>query len=196
MTRKTILAAAAALLFALPMSAQTQKAEEPAAPEGYKYIDSVVFNAAPRYNQELAGKSIFDVLPSEVKVHQSTNLKNAVDSRIRDNKSVQTDGFRIRIYFDNKQDSREASSATEQRFRKLFPGYTTYRTFKNPFFKVTIGDFRTKAEAQVALEKISKEFPSAFIVKEKMRFPVIADGVRYTTDTLRVLVPIAQPANE
>ena len=193
MTRKTIFAEAIALLCAIPALAQTQKVEEPVAPEGYKYIDSVVFNAAPRYNQELAGKSIFDLLPSDVKIHQSTTLRSAVDGQIRTNKTVQTDGYRIRIYFDNKQDSREASSATEQQFRKRFPGYTTYRTFKNPFFKVTIGDFRTKAEAQVALEKISKEFPSAFIVKEKMRFPVIADGVRYTVDTLRVLVPTAQP---
>ena len=196
MTRKTILAAAIALLCALPSFAQTQTVEEPAAPEGYKYIDTVVYNAAPRYNQELAGKSIFEVLPSDVKVHQSANLRSAVDARINANKTVQTDGYRIRIYFDNKQDSREASSATEQRFKKRFPGYSTYRTFKNPFFKVTIGDFRTKAEAQVALEKISREFPSAFIVKEKMRFPVIADGVRYTVDTMRVLVPTAQPANE
>lgn len=193
MIRKTILTAAIAILSALPALAQTQKVEEPVAPEGYKYIDSVVFNAAPRYNRELAGKSIFDVLPSDVKVHQSATVKSAVEGRIRTNKTVQVDGYRIRIYFDNKQDSREASSATEQQFKKRFPGYTTYRTFKNPFFKVTIGDFRTKAEAQVALEKISREFPSAFIVKEKMRFPVIADGVRYTTDTLRVLVPIAKP---
>lgn len=173
MTRKTILAAVAALLFALPMSAQTQKAEEPAAPEGYKYIDSVVFNAAPRYNQELAGKNIFDVLPSEVKVHQSTNLKNAVDSRIRDNKSVQTDGYRIRIYFDNSQNARIKSEKIAAGFKSQHPGINVYRDYENPYFKVTVGDFRNKQDAQRFLNSIKGTYPSGFIVREKINFPVM-----------------------
>ena len=172
--------------------------EEPA-PAGYKYVDSVIYHAVPRVNESLAGKSVYEALPSgKVKLHQSAAVRSAVDSQIRKNITVQTDGFRIRIYFDNKQNSREASSESEQRFRRLFPGYNTYRTFKNPFFKVTVGDFRTKADAQIALQKISRFFPDAFIVKEKMKFPVISDQVRVTVDTVRMLVPIEppKPANE
>jgi len=184
---RNIIIAAALALCAVPAFAQVQ---EPAAPEGYKYVDSVIYNAVPRVNEALSGKSIYDVMPSNVDVHQSSTLRGAMDAQIRKNRSTMTDGYRIRIYFDNKQNSREASSASEQRFKQRFPGYSTYRTFKNPFFKVTVGDFRTKADAQIALEKISREFPSAFIVREKMKFPVISDKVRVTTDTVRMLVPI------
>lgn len=182
------------LLLSVCAFAQT---EEPPK-EGYKYIDTVIYKAVPRVNETLVGKTVNDVLPGRVKVHQSPSIKLAADAQVRKNKTVQTDGFRIRIYFDNKQNSREASAESEARFKKLFPGYNTYRTFKNPYFKVTVGDFRTKADAQIALQKISRVFPDAFIVSEKMKFPVISDQVRVTVDTVRMQVPIAPapPQNE
>lgn len=182
------------LLLSVCAFAQT---EEPPK-EGYKYIDTVIYKAVPRVNEALVGKTVNDVLPGRVKVHQSPSIKLAADAQVRKNKTVQTDGFRIRIYFDNKQNSREASAESEARFKKLFPGYNTYRTFKNPYFKVTVGDFRTKADAQIALQKISRVFPDAFIVSEKMKFPVISDQVRVTVDTVRMQVPIAPapPQNE
>lgn len=184
-----LIASAVAALFSVCAFAQV---EEPA-PAGYKYVDSVIYTPVPRVNETLAGRSIFDVLPWRVKLHQTPSVRNAVGTQIGKNRSAQTDGFRIRIYFDNKQNSREASAESEARFRKLFPGYNTYRTFQNPFFKVTVGDFRTKADAQVALQRISRVFPDAFIVKEKMKFPVISDQVRVTVDTVRMLVPIEPP---
>lgn len=181
------------IAFALLLSAQAFAQVEEPAPAGYRYVDTIIYTAVPRVNEALAGKSVTDVLPWRVKLHQSAAVKNAADAQIRKNKAEQTDGFRIRIYFDNKQNSREASAESEARFKKLFPGYNTYRTFKNPFFKVTVGDFRTKADAQVALHRISRAFPDAFIVKEKMKFPVISDQVRVTADTVRMLVPIEPP---
>ncbi|MBR6457913.1 MAG: SPOR domain-containing protein [Bacteroidales bacterium] len=187
---KRLLIAFSALLFSVCAFAQI---EEPAPPEGYKYVDSVIYTPVPRVNETLSGKSVSDVLPGSVKLHRSFSIKSAAESLIRKNRGEQTDGFRIRIYFDNKQNSREASAESEARFKRLFPGYNTYRTFKNPFFKVTVGDFRTKADAQVALQRISRVFPDAFIVKEKMKFPVISDQVRVTVDTVRMLVPIEPP---
>ena len=139
-------------LLILSVCAFAQTEEPPK--EGYKYIDTVIYNAVPRLNESLVGKSVGEILPWRVKLHQSPSIKSAADAQVRKNKTVQTDGFRIRIYFDNKQNSREASFESESRFKRLFPGYNTYRTFKNPYFKVTVGDFRTKADAQVALQRI------------------------------------------
>ena len=178
-------------LLILSVCAFAQTEEPPK--EGYKYIDTVIYNAVPRLNESLVGKSVGEILPWRVKLHQSPSIKSAADAQVRRNKTVQTDGFRIRIYFDNKQNSREASFESESRFKRLFPGYHTYRTFKHPYFKVTVGDFRPKADAQVALQRISRVFPDAFIVTEKMKFPVISDLVRVTADTVRMQVPIVPP---
>lgn len=186
---RRFLVAFGALLVSVCAFAQVQEPPK----EGYKWIDTVIYTPVPRLNESLVGKNVADVLPWRVKLHQSAYVKNAADLLVRKNKAVQTDGFRIRIYFDNRQNAREASAESEARFKRLFPGYNTYRTFKNPYFKVTVGDFRTKADAQVALQRISRVFPDAFIVSEKMKFPVISDQVRVTVDTVRMQVPIAPP---
>lgn len=164
------------------------------APEGYKIVDSIIYTPVGRYNEALADSSLYEALPSGVQLHQSANITQSAMRQIEDNASALTDGYRIRIFFDNKQDARNASLESEERFRRLFPGYNTYRTFQNPFFKVTVGDFRTKVDAQKALQDIVRTFPSAFIVKEKMRFPVISETMRVKVDTVRMLVPIPQEA--
>lgn len=162
------------------------------APEGYTIVDSIIYVPISRYNETLADTSLYEALPAGVQLHQNTHITSAAMHRIEENASTLTDGYRIRIFFDNKQDARKASLESEVRFRRLFPGYNTYRTFQNPFFKVTVGDFRTKVDARKALQKIVRVFPSAFIVKEKMRFPVISETVRVRMDTVRVIVPIPQ----
>lgn len=162
------------------------------APEGYKYVDSLVYVPVPRYTDSLKGKSILEVMPEGVTVNQSVAISRAAERQVVFNleNSLETEGYRIRIFFDNRQDSREASAQAEKMSRKIFPGYMTYRTFIYPNFKVTIGDFRTKADAQIALKEVAKYFPSAFVVKERMKFPEISLDSLYTVDTLKVLVPI------
>lgn len=163
------------------------------APEGYKYVDSLVYIPVPRYTDSLKGKSILEVMPESVTINQSVAISRAAERQIVFNleNSLETEGYRIRIFFDNRQDSREASAQAEKMSRKIFPGYMTYRTFIYPNFKVTIGDFRTKADAQIALKEVAKYFPSAFVVKERMKFPEISLDSLYTVDTVKVLVPIA-----
>lgn len=163
------------------------------APEGYKYVDSLVYVPVPRYTDSLKGKSILEVMPESVTINQSVAISRAAERQIVFNmeNSLETEGYRIRIFFDNRQDSREASAQAEKMSQKIFPGYMTYRTFIYPNFKVTIGDFRTKADAQIALKEVARYFPSAFVVKERMKFPEISLDSLYTVDTVKVLVPIA-----
>ncbi len=162
-------------------------------PEGFEYKDSLVYVPVSRMTDSLRGRDVFEVLSgSGVVVRQSPELASAVGDRIDANyaNTLETEGYRIRIFFDNRQDAREASELAVRRFEKLFPGYQTYRTFIYPNFKVTVGDFRTKAEAQVALKNIVRVFPNAFVVKERMKFPVVSQVEKYSVDTIKVLVPI------
>lgn len=165
------------------------------APEGYRYVDSLIYIPAARYNESLKDKDIFEIMPQGVTVNQSEELRTAAELQIEASSSnaLETDGYRIRIYFDNRQDAREASEKAQERSKRLFPGYSTYRTYIYPNFKVTVGDFRTKAEAQIALKEVARYFPSAFVVKERMKFPSITQDGLYTVDTLKVLVPVEVP---
>ncbi len=79
-----------------------------------------------------------------------------------------TPGFRVRIYFDNRQEARNRSSEVESRFTESYPGVPAYRTYAYPYFKVTVGDFRSRSAAMMFLKKIESDFPSAFIVRENI----------------------------
>ena len=99
-----------ALLFAaLALRAQT-------APEGYQYVDSLVFTRLSEVDSTLAGKNIFNVMPDGVSVHQSGAVRNAVEMKTRSASHQTVAGYRIRIFFDNSQTARGASEAALYRF--------------------------------------------------------------------------------
>ena len=55
---------------------------------------------------------------------------------------------------------------------------------------MTVGDFRTKSEAMELLSRIKYSFPSAFVVKENISYPVVDKENAYVVDTIKVLRPI------
>ena len=185
-----------AMAFATKASAQ-QYVQEIVIPEGYELVDSVIDRPAAAVDTALVGKNIYQVLPSkdrgsvaEVVLHQTDSIYSAMNSHLKDNASRTLSGYRIRIFFDNKQSARVASEEALKKFESLFHDVSAYRSYANPYFKVTVGDFRTKSEAMSYLERIRKDFPSAFVVKENIAFPVIDKDNSFVTDTIKVLRPI------
>ena len=67
------------------------------------------------------------------------------------------------------------------------PGIAAYRSYENPFFKVTVGDFRTRSEAMQLLTSIKSEFPKAFLVKENINYPAVNKSHNYVVDTVKVI---------
>lgn len=161
------------VLFAVSFSLKAQS---------YETVDSLVYIPVAGLDESLVGKNIFN----EVSVHQSQALSNAMASKIEKNKSKKMTGYRVRIFFDNKQDSRGASEAAMGRFQTAYPGYGVYRTFASPFFKVTAGDFRTKSEAMQMLQTVRADFPSAIVVKENINYPIVDKKNSYIVDTVKV----------
>ena len=134
--------------------------------------ESGVTSLAPAVDSTLLGKSIFNLLPN-VTVHQSEAILASMNRQISSNSSRRLSGYRVRIFNDNKQNARGASEAAMGRFNGMYPGIAAYRTYSNPFFKVTVGDFRTKSEAMRLLQQVKGSFPSAFIVKETINYPPV-----------------------
>lgn len=148
----------------------------------YETVDSLVYIPVAGMDESLVGRNIFN----EVSVHQSQAISNAMANKIEKNKSKKMTGYRIRIFFDNKQDSRGASEAAMGRFQTAYPGYGVYRSFASPFFKVTAGDFRTKSEAMQMLQNVRVDFPSAIVVKENINYPIVDKKHSYIVDTVKV----------
>lgn len=147
-------------------------------------VDSVIYIPTAAVDSSLVGKDIFTLIEGEV--HQSDAIRSGLGKRIAKNASKTLQGYRVRIYFDNKQDSRTVSESVLSYFKATHPGYAAYRTYASPFFKITVGDFRTKSDAMQLLQELKAEYPSAFIVKETINYPVVDKEHAYITDTIKV----------
>ena len=171
--------------------------QEVVVPEGFELVDSIVYRPASAVDTLLVGKNILDIMPKKdsgdvatVNVYQSDTLTASVMEHVAANATRTLNGYRVRIFFDNKQTARVASEETLKRFESMYHDVVAYRTYANPYFKVTVGDFRTKSEAMALLERIRYEFPSAFVVKENISFPVVDTENAFVVDTVKVLRPI------
>lgn len=168
-------------------SASAQQVE---VPEGYELVDSVIYRPVATADSTLVGKNIFNVLPDNVNVRQSQQIANSMKSHVASNGARTISGYRVRIFFDNKQNARTESEAVLKRFNGLYPDVMAYRIYANPYFKVTVGDFRTKSEAMALLARIKGAFPSAFVVKENIEFPVVDKDNAVFADTIKVMRPV------
>lgn len=79
--------------------------------------------------------------------------------------SVTSSGFRVQIFSGLKRD--EAYSA-QSKFKSLYPGIASYVSYTQPNYRVRVGDFRTKLEAQKLVNELKKQYPSLFIFAEKI----------------------------
>ncbi|MGN0189441.1 MAG: SPOR domain-containing protein [Candidatus Cryptobacteroides sp.] len=194
--RLTMTCLAAMLLTAVCLSAQDYAAE------GESLKDTVIYRQSAVLDTLLAGHDIFSELPSvakgdgaDVRVHQSEGIAALMASHFAGNPLRAIQGYRVRIFFDNRQTARTESEATLRRFSAVHYDIPAYRSYVNPYFKVTVGDFRTKSEAMQLLVRIKDEYPSAFIVKENINFPVVDKSRPVVADTVKVIVAApAEPA--
>lgn len=187
----------AAGTFALSAQEIEAVSQTPEVPEGYELVDSLVYRFVSGADTTLIGKDIFHAMPlkargdkADVEIYQSQEVANALRGQVASNSSRMINGFRVRIFFDNKQSARVESEAVLKRFEALHRDIKAYRTYANPYFKVTVGDFRTKSEAMEVLSRIKTEFPSAFVVKESIEYPIVDRTNVYVVDAVKVLRPI------
>ena len=167
-------------------------------PEGYELVDSVVYRHVSRVDSLLAGKDVFHIMPlkanggkADVEIYQPQEVATALRKQVENNSKRTISGYRVRIFFDNRQTARTESEEALKKFESMFHDVKAYRTYANPYFKVTVGDFRTKSEAMALLSDIKGAFPSAFVVKENIAYPVVDKSNAYVIDTIQVLRPVA-----
>ena len=176
--------------------AELRAQERISVPEGFVLKDSVVYRPAATIDTTLRGKDVFLLMPEKamgsnvgVKINQTSAVRDAMRRHVAENGTRTMSGYRVRIFFDNKQTARVESEETLKRFEKMYHDVVAYRTYANPYFKVTVGDFRTKSEAMELLGRIKHQFPGSFVVKENIKYPIVDKDKTYIVDTVQVLRP-------
>jgi hypothetical protein len=99
-----------------------------------------------------------------------------VDDEIQ---TVRLNGYRIQVYMDNSQRARSETSQVVSLMNETFPEIATYVTYNAPNWRVLVGDFQTKEEAdnfrhviQSSLPELGKEM---YIIPSKINssIPII-----------------------
>jgi hypothetical protein len=72
-------------------------------------------------------------------------------------------GYRIRIYSGSGVEAKKEQQNVRARFLSLYPGLDAYNRYDEPFFKVYVGDCRTRSEALKLQDKIRTDFPDSII---------------------------------
>jgi hypothetical protein len=81
------------------------------------------------------------------------------------------DGFRIQIFFDSGNNSKTRARSVYDSFLAKYPVMGAYLSFKTPNYKVRVGDFRTKLDAQRFLNEILPDYPNAWIIEDRINLP-------------------------
>ena len=76
------------------------------------------------------------------------------------------DGYRIKIH---SGVDRNTASSMRSKFLSKYSDIRAYEDYQQPNWVVVVGEFKTKLEAFEIYKKIQADFPSAFIVKSKIR---------------------------
>ncbi len=77
-----------------------------------------------------------------------------------------TDGYRIQIMY---TDVRSDAYKSKGQMYKDFPDLASYVEYEQPYFKLRIGDFKTRLEATFFMQQVVPLYSGAFIVKDKIR---------------------------
>ncbi|MDG1039269.1 MAG: hypothetical protein P8H13_06860 [Polaribacter sp.] len=86
-------------------------------------------------------------------------VKSLLEKKIEYNKK---NGYGFRIQLDNGLET--TIKTTESEFQLIFPEIKTYIVFETPDWKIQIGDYKTRLEADKVLNEVKLKFPLAIIV--------------------------------
>ncbi|WP_452230941.1 MULTISPECIES: SPOR domain-containing protein [unclassified Lacinutrix] len=76
-----------------------------------------------------------------------------------------SDRYKIQIY----SGRRSTAESNQTDFRGSYSQWSSKLVYETPNYKVWIGSFRNRLEAERALLKVKKKFPNAFLFKPKKK---------------------------
>ena len=97
-----------------------------------------------------------------VTLQQDPKFEQMLNEKIKVNPSIfVNEKYKIQIYNGDSEASKKALSD----FRREYKNLDATIIFNTPSYKVWVGSFRTRSEAEKNLQEIAKNYPKAFLIK-------------------------------
>jgi hypothetical protein len=103
----------------------------------------------------------------KITVVQDARIDALLSKKVEVNKKTdgKSAGYRVQIHFGG--DSQVAKKIKAD-FINAHNDVPAYYIYEQPNFKIRVGDFKTKLDAQRFLKQIKEEFPASFVVEDKI----------------------------
>lgn len=111
------------------------------------------------------------LVPAEGKVEivQDEKISQLADQyRKMSLSNPEIDGYRVQVFFDSGSNSKNSAANIKTGFETVYPEIKSYLSYKEPYYRVRVGDFRTLIEAVGFQKKIAIDYPNSFPVKDKI----------------------------
>ncbi len=106
-----------------------------------------------------------------VSISQDSKITELVNLHLAQQKKTGLRGYRILIYMGSGQEANKDADAERAKFISKYEDVKSYKKWEYPFFKVYVGDFRTKSEALKFSKLIENDYPNSFIREDYISFP-------------------------
>lgn len=104
-----------------------------------------------------------------VNIEMDSGLMENYDKLISSNmQSSGVPGYRIRIYSKSGIGAKQEQQQVRARFLSLYPGIDAYNRYDEPYFKIYVGDCRTRSDALKLQDRIRRDFPNSFITEDQI----------------------------
>lgn len=109
-------------------------------------------------------------------------VTDLVNTHVEFNERVKTiPGFRIQIASETGSNSKAKAFSVKERFLQEYPEVSAYLVFDEPNFKVKVGDFISKLDAFVFMQKIKSQYPCT-IIKDNV-YPIHSSNEEILIET-------------
>lgn len=107
--------------------------------------------------------------------YSDPRIEDLVELHITYNKAFPLiDGYRIQLIMRAGNSALDEVNQIKTEFEESQPSINTYVTFREPYYRLRVGDFRTRLDAIKFMESIKRSYPQAWVIKDKIAFPELA----------------------
>lgn len=110
----------------------------------------------------------------KITIQGDPNIETILAKHVSFNENVKGfPGYRIQIFFESGNYSKNKAFGEKSKFISRYPDVAAYVIFQEPYYKVRVGNFRNKLEAEAFKMKIIDQWSEAYIVKDDIDLPGI-----------------------
>ena len=131
---------------------------------------SIFINAQQRIEISQTGLFYnYNTTTTQAFINSNANLLNVIKNHKNRNKErLEIRGWRIRVYMGSGKNARSDANTVKMKIRNKYPDAEPHLVHHSPYFKILVGDFRTRIDAESYKKKLITDYPNCYVVESEI----------------------------